>query len=31
MSDKITEQKILSSLSDVNLPLENGDFSGKIL
>ena len=29
MSDKITEQKILSSLSDVNLPLENGDFSGK--
>ena len=29
MSDKITEQKILLSLSDVNLPLENGDFSGK--
>ena len=31
MSDKITEQKILSSLSDVNLPVKNGDFSGKNL
>ncbi len=29
MSDKITEQKILSSLSDVKLPLANGEFSGK--
>jgi len=29
MSDKITEQKIQSSLSEVHLPNKNGEFSGK--